>query len=70
MRRRPYRSALGTAANRAVSAEPLLGAFAILLLAVAVLTWRRAGVRAGPANETCPPLRVAAVAALGMSVGL
>jgi uncharacterized membrane protein YfcA len=63
-------SVLGTAANRAVSAEPLLGAFAILLLGVAVMTWRRAGARAGVGDEACPPLRLAVVAGVGLSVGL
>ena len=52
-------SIVGTVANRAVSAEPLLSAFAILLLAVAIVTWRRAGARAGVGDELCPPLRLA-----------
>ena len=63
-------SIVGTVANRGVSAEPLLSAFAILLLGVAVMTWRRAGARAGVGDELCPPLRLAVVAGLGMSVGL
>ena len=63
-------SIVGTVANRGVSAEPLLSAFAILLLGVAVMTWRRAGARAGVGDGVCPPIRLAVVAGLGMSVGL
>jgi uncharacterized membrane protein YfcA len=65
-------SVLGTVANRAASAEPLLGAFAILLLGVAVMTWRRAtrDARVGVGDESCPPVRLPVVAGLGMSVGL
>ena len=62
-------SIIGTAVNRAVAGGRLLGAFAVLLVAVAVLTWRRSGVAAEAAQE-CPDLRWGVVALAGLGVGV
>ena len=47
-------SAVGTLANAAVPARPLLGAFAALLVVVAILTWRRARGQAGRRTAPAP----------------
>ena len=62
-------SIIGTAVNRAVAGERLLGAFAVLLLAVAMLTWRRSGP-AAEAAQKCPDLRWGVVALAGLGVGV
>jgi uncharacterized membrane protein YfcA len=63
-------SVAGTIANRIVAAETLLGAFAVLLLGVAMLTWRRGG-RDGPAaTGPCPGVALGAVVLAGFSIGL
>jgi uncharacterized membrane protein YfcA len=61
-------SIAGTALNRATGADTLLGAFAVLLLLVAVLTWRRAAP-AGEPLGSCPPVDVRVAAASGLVIG-
>lgn len=63
-------SIIGTVANRAVAAERLLGAFAMLLVVAAVLTWRRSGAAATDATDACPPMRPGVVALAGLGVGV
>lgn len=62
-------SIIGTAVNRTVAGGRLLGAFAVLLVAVAVLTWRRSGAAAEAAQE-CPDVRWGVVALAGLGVGV
>jgi uncharacterized membrane protein YfcA len=59
----------GTAVNRAVAGGRLLGAFAVLLVAVAVLTWRQSRVAADTA-EACPDVRWEVVVLAGLGVGV
>jgi uncharacterized membrane protein YfcA len=63
-------SLAGTVANRVVAAQALLLAFALLLLAVAALTWRRGSAAAVETNSRCPDVDVAVVAAAGLATGL
>jgi uncharacterized protein len=62
-------SIIGTAVNHTVAGGRLLGAFAVLLLAVAMLTWRRSGPTAEAAQK-CPDLRWGVVALAGLGVGV
>lgn len=62
-------SIVGTLANRAFAAELLLGAFAVLLLGVSVLTWRQGGGARGEAGDRCPDLDLRAVALAGFAIG-
>jgi uncharacterized membrane protein YfcA len=61
-------TAAGTLANRAAGADVLLAGFALLLLAVAALTWRRS-TAAGVAAGECPHLRLGVVAIAGLATG-
>ncbi len=63
-------SIVGTIGNRAVAGERLLGAFAVLLVAVAVLTWRRGGAAVADIAEKCPQMRLGVVALAGLGVGV
>lgn len=63
-------SVLGTLANRAVTAEGLLAAFALLLVAVAVMTWRRGAGVAADGAEACPRPGPQLVALAGLGVGM
>lgn len=63
-------SALGTVANHAVPARPLLGGFAVLLLAVAALTWRRGAGTGGVIDGGCPDTDLRVVALAGIAVGM
>jgi uncharacterized membrane protein YfcA len=63
----------GTIAGNAVGGRSLIAAFAIVMLAAAVGTWRRAGDSAGDAGDgvgLCPPLRAARDVGAGLAVGL
>ena len=60
-------SVLGTLASREVGGRALVLAFVPVMLAAAVLTWRRAGER-GEDGE-CPRPRLARVAVAGLLVG-
>lgn len=62
-------SIVGTLANRAFAAELLLGAFAVLLLGVSVLTWRQGGGARGEEGDRCPDLDLRAVALAGFAIG-
>lgn len=59
----------GTALNHLVPARALLGGFAVLLLGVAALTWRRGAVTASDPDGGCPAVAIATVAAAGVAVG-
>lgn len=64
----------GTALGQAVSGTALIGAFAVIMLAVAAATWRKVNGRAAPAataarRPSCPPLRLAQGLAAGLLVG-
>ena len=63
----------GTALGQAVSGTALIAAFAVVMLAAAAATWRKAQqdpeLPADRAGATCPPLRLAAVVATGMAIG-
>jgi uncharacterized membrane protein YfcA len=63
-------SLAGTFANRVVAAEPLLVAFAVLLLGVSALTWRRGNGAPVETSSPCPNTDLAVVAAAGLSTGL
>jgi uncharacterized protein len=58
----------GTLANQAAGADLLLAGFAVLLLAVAALTWRRSGVPGAGAGE-CPHVRLGIVFTAGLATG-
>lgn len=65
----------GTALGDAVGGQALLGAFAVIMLAAAAATWRRAsaGDRApglGGERPGCPPLRLARDLAAGAGIGV
>lgn len=63
----------GTAAGAAVGGSALLGGFAVIMLAAAAATWRkaRADSSADPAaGDTCPPLRLPRGLAAGAGTGL
>jgi uncharacterized membrane protein YfcA len=69
--------ALGTFAAEAVSGPLLLAAFALVMLAAADATWRKAGERDEPESEgtwerggSCPPLRLPLDLIAGAAVGL
>ncbi len=64
----------GTLAAAAVSGRVLLGAFALIMLAAAAATWRKAGSdQEGSGNweggGTCPPLRLPRDLLAGVAVG-
>jgi uncharacterized protein len=63
----------GTALGQAVSGTALIAAFAVVMLAAAAATWRKAQqdpeLPADRAGAACPPLRLAAVVATGMAIG-
>jgi uncharacterized membrane protein YfcA len=64
----------GTALGQAVSATALIAAFAVIMLAVAAATWRKATRHSGPAmnaasRASCPALRLAQVLIAGLLVG-
>lgn len=61
-------SIIGTLANRATSGEALIAAFAVLLLLVAHLTWRRARSQ-GASLGSCPPIDLRIAAASGLAIG-
>ena len=67
---------LGTLAAEAVSGTLLLAAFALVMLAAANATWRKAADSqpepdgSGEWNGRCPPLRMARDVAAGVAVGL
>ena len=62
----------GTALGEAVSAEVLIGAFAIVMVAAAAATWRKAlaGEEGEEHGHVCPALRVLPDVAAGVVVGL
>ncbi len=65
----------GTLAGAAVSGTAVLGAFAAILVAAAVATWRKAGGEErddGPGEQdgSCPPLRLPRDLLAGLLVGL
>jgi uncharacterized membrane protein YfcA len=68
--------AAGTALGNAVSGSALIAAFAIIMLAAAAATWRKASGRgddrpAEPARApSCPPLRLARDLAAGLTIGV
>jgi uncharacterized membrane protein YfcA len=62
-------SVVGTLANRAFPAELLLGAFAVLLLGVSVLSWRQGGGAAADRADCCPELDLRVVALAGFAIG-
>ena len=59
----------GTLANRAVSGAAVMLAFAPVLLAAAVMMWRRAGEEADAAEQACPALEPPRTLAAGAMVG-
>lgn len=62
----------GTAAGQAVSGTSLIAAFAIIMLAAAAATWRKATTNVhapAPAQAICPPLRLGLDLAAGVTVG-
>lgn len=64
----------GTALGQTVSGNALIAAFAVIMLAAATATWRKATRNAGsPASEvrgsSCPPLRLARDLAAGLLIG-
>jgi uncharacterized membrane protein YfcA len=64
----------GTAAGDAVSPRLLIGTFALIMLAAAAATWRRASGRRGDGEQpvpghACPPLRLARDIPAGLAVG-
>jgi uncharacterized membrane protein YfcA len=59
----------GTLASRAVSGTTLLLAFVPVLLAAAVMTWRRAGEDVGSAEEACPAIEPPRTLVAGVLVG-
>lgn len=63
----------GTLAGNAVSGSLIVGAFSLILLAAAAVTWRRAdgGDDEGwqPGGDTCPPLRLPRDLVAGASIG-
>jgi len=61
---------VGTLANRAIGSGVLLGAFAVLLVAVAMLTWRGAAGAATSSADACPPVAARGVVLAGLGVGL
>lgn len=61
----------GTVLNGAVSATALLVGFALVMMAAAVATWRRATRPAGEGPDAaCPPLRTSRTIAAGAAVGV
>jgi uncharacterized membrane protein YfcA len=64
----------GTALGEAVGGTALIAAFAVVMLAAAAATWRKAGARgagdAGAPRAICPPLRLARDVGAGLLVGL
>jgi uncharacterized membrane protein YfcA len=62
----------GTALGAAVGGSALLGGFALIMLAAAAATWRKADADADdPAEgDTCPPLRLPRDLAAGAGIGL
>ena len=64
----------GTALGQAVSGRALIAAFAVIMLAAAAATWRKAGQDAGSARtelsqSSCPALQVARVLIAGLLIG-
>jgi uncharacterized protein len=63
----------GTTAGDAVSADVLIGGFAVMMLLAAAATWRDVnGHRepgAGREQVNCPPIRIARDAAAGLAIG-
>lgn len=59
----------GTAAGNAVGARALLGAFAVLMVAPAVVLWRRSRSPMPAASGACPPLRLRCDIGAGVTVG-
>jgi uncharacterized protein len=62
-------SLVGTQVNAVVPARGLLGAFAVLLLVVAALTWRR-GTAVTEIDGACPAIDVRFVVAAGLLTGV
>lgn len=62
----------GTALGSAASGNVLLAAFAVIMVAAAVATWRRAGatVSPDPPPSLCPPLRVSRDLSAGLVIGI
>ena len=60
---------IGTLANRAFAAELLLGAFAVLLLGVSLLTWRQGRGAAVDGADRCPEFDVRVVVLAGFAIG-
>ena len=60
----------GTFANRAVSGTAVLLAFVPVLLAAAVMMWRRAGERVEDAADACPALDARRTLAAGAAIGV
>jgi uncharacterized membrane protein YfcA len=64
----------GTAAGGVVSPRLLIGTFALIMLAAATATWRKASEQsddhaARPAGAVCPPLRLGRDIAAGLAIG-
>jgi uncharacterized membrane protein YfcA len=60
----------GTFANRAVSGTAVLLTFVPVLLAAAVMMWRRAGERLEDAEDACPALDTRRTLAAGAAIGV
>lgn len=64
----------GTKLADLVSGRVLIGAFAVIMLAAAAATWRKANdgdsAHTGDAPACCPPLRTARDLAAGLAIGL
>jgi hypothetical protein len=65
---------LGTAAGGAVSPRLLIGSFALVMIAAAYATWRKATDDAGAARDrasgaVCPPLRLGRDVPAGVAIG-
>jgi uncharacterized membrane protein YfcA len=61
----------GTAVGETVSGDALIVAFALVMLAAAVATWRKAGAggEPGPPEPGCPPLAPALDLPAGVAIG-
>jgi uncharacterized protein len=62
----------GTAAGGAVSPRLLIGTFALIMLAAATATWRKASGQSNDqarAGAVCPPLRLGRDIAAGLAIG-
>ena len=64
----------GTTLGQAVSGTTLIAAFAVIMLAAAAATWRKASRQVGrdpnvASRPSCPPLRLAQVLVAGLLVG-